>query len=399
MIKKLLITILIIALIGATIILGYNLYKKNQESVIASENAYNQSLYELVYYMDNVKNYLAKARISTSSVQGAETLTNLWREANLAQTYLSMLPMETQELENTQKFLNQVSDYSFSLSRKNIKGEDLTEEDLNNIENLHKYSIEISEVVNQIAFDLNAGNMKWSDIIETEKVDFAQQVSTDFNAASTLEEDLHEYSGLIYDGAYSEHMLTSDKKALTGDKISEEDAIMSLLGKFGLKDSEAELIMENRLYYIPYNKLEKDYKTLADMIPDTTYYNYGFDIHSYYDSQVHNEDTEIRSFQKHDTPEKFMRYLCAKANVIGVSATAMVPTFDNYNISYLADIIGEKFTLVSEDNLQAIKQKEESLAAEYKEKGIEIITSIMRSSDLYSQKPDKTKAVYEMLKK
>ena len=224
MIKKLLITILIIALIGATIILGYNLYKKNQESVIASENAYNQSLYELVYYMDNVKNYLAKARISTSSVQGAETLTNLWREANLAQTYLSMLPMETQELENTQKFLNQVSDYSFSLSRKNIKGEDLTEEDLNNIENLHKYSIEISEVVNQIAFDLNAGNMKWSDIIETEKVDFAQQVSTDFNAASTLEEDLHEYSGLIYDGAYSEHMLTSDKKALTGDKISEEDA-------------------------------------------------------------------------------------------------------------------------------------------------------------------------------
>lgn len=180
-------------------------------------------------------------------------------------------------------------------------------------------------------------------------------------------------------------------------KISEEDAIMSLLGKFGLKDSEAELIMENRLYYIPYNKLEKEYKTLADMIPDTTYYNYGFDIHSYYDSQVHNEDTEIRSFQKHDTPEKFMRYLCAKANVIGVSATAMVPTFDNYNISYLADIIREKFTLVSEDNLQVIKQKEESLAAEYKEKGIEIITSIMRSADLYSQKPDKTKAVYEML--
>ena len=180
-------------------------------------------------------------------------------------------------------------------------------------------------------------------------------------------------------------------------KISEEAALMSILGKFGLKDSEVELIMENNLYYIPYNKLEKEYKTLADMIPDTTYYNYGFDIHSYDDSQSHNEDTEIRSFQKHDTPEKFMRYLCTKSNVIGVSATALIPTFDNYNISYLADVIGENFSLVSGTNLQSIKHKEEVMAEEYKEKGIQIITSIMRSSDFYSQRPDKTKVVYEML--
>ena len=36
--------------------------------------------------------------------KGTETLTNLWREANLAQSYLSMLPIESQELENTEKF-------------------------------------------------------------------------------------------------------------------------------------------------------------------------------------------------------------------------------------------------------------------------------------------------------
>ena len=88
--------------------------------------------------MDNVRNYLAKATISTSATNGAETLTNLWREANLAQTYLSMLPMQAQELESTEKFLNQVSDYSFSLSRKNIKGEKLSDEDIKNLENLHK---------------------------------------------------------------------------------------------------------------------------------------------------------------------------------------------------------------------------------------------------------------------
>ena len=222
--KKIIVWIILIILIGIIIALGYNLNKKNRESILANENLYNQSLYELIYYMDNVQNYLAKSTISNSATHGAETLTNLWREANLAQTYLSMIPMQAQELENTEKFLNQVSDYSYSLSRKNIQGEKLSDEDLKKLEELHKYSMQINNVVNQISFDLNAGNMKWSDLTGEKNVSFAQQVSTDFNFADTLEENLHEYSGLIYDGAYSEHIVSAEKKGLKGDKISEEDA-------------------------------------------------------------------------------------------------------------------------------------------------------------------------------
>ena len=222
--KKIIVWIVLIILIGIIIALGYNLNKKNKESILANENLYNQSLYELIYYMDNVQNYLAKSTISNSATHGAETLTNLWREANLAQTYLSMLPMQAQELENTEKFLNQVSDYSYSLSRKNIQGEKLSDDDLKNLEELHKYSMQINNVVNQISFDLNAGNMKWSDLTGEKNVNFAQQVSTDFNFADTLEENLHQYSGLIYDGAYSEHIVSVEKRGLKGDKISEEDA-------------------------------------------------------------------------------------------------------------------------------------------------------------------------------
>lgn len=46
--------------------------------------------------MDNVQNvetYLAKAIISTSPEHGAETLTNVWREAGIAQSCLSQLPL------------------------------------------------------------------------------------------------------------------------------------------------------------------------------------------------------------------------------------------------------------------------------------------------------------------
>ena len=238
-IKNVIIVSFILLLIAIIAYLGYHLYKKNNESIIASENLYNQSLYELVDYMENVKNYLAKANISSTARYSEESLIQLWREANLAQTYLSMLPLESQELENTEKFLNQVSDYSYSLSRKNMNGEDLNEDDLKNLKDLYDYSAELNNVLNQICSDLNSGNIKWSDLTGNKNVDFAQQVSSEFDLASTLEENFHQYSGLIYDGAYSEHITSAEKKGLSGEKISEEDAtniVKEFIGEENIKE-------------------------------------------------------------------------------------------------------------------------------------------------------------------
>ena len=191
----------------------------------ASENSYNSAFYELVSYVQNVETYLAKSQISSTPENGAETLTNVWREANLAQAYLAQLPIESQELENTQKFLNQVSDYSYSLSRKNIYKEGLSKEDLNNLKELHTYSLELENTLNQLSDDINAGRIKWNELENKGKKSFAQQVSTEsVDGFSNLEEKFHEYSGLIYDGAFSEHIITAEKKGLTGKDINEEQA-------------------------------------------------------------------------------------------------------------------------------------------------------------------------------
>ena len=147
----------IVVLLVIIAILGVILYRKQREYRQASENNYNMAFYELVDYVQNVETYLAKSIISTTPEHGAETLTNVWREANLAQSYLSRLPIESQELENTEKFLNQVSDYSYSLSRKNIYNEALSDEDLKNLKDLHTYSVELSNTLNQLSEYLNSG--------------------------------------------------------------------------------------------------------------------------------------------------------------------------------------------------------------------------------------------------
>ena len=107
--------------------------------------------------------------ISSTPEHGAETLTKLWREANLAQGYLSMLPIESQELDNTEKFLNQVSDYSYSLSRKNIYNENLSDDEFDNLEDLHAYSVELENTLNQLSEDLNSGRFAWGELTKKEQ--------------------------------------------------------------------------------------------------------------------------------------------------------------------------------------------------------------------------------------
>lgn len=204
---------LVVTLIVIIVALGLYIYKKQTEYRQASENQYNMAFYELVDYVQNVETYLAKSLISSTPQHGAETLTNVWREANLAQVYLSRLPIESVELENTSKFLNQVSDYSYSLSRKNIYNEKLTQEDLDNLKQLHDYSVQLENTLNQLSNDLNGGRISWGELTKKGTVAFAQQVSNiSKDSFSNLEENFHEYSGLIYDGAFSEHMTSQNKR-------------------------------------------------------------------------------------------------------------------------------------------------------------------------------------------
>ena len=247
-IKKYFIIGLVIILIAIIVYLAYSLNKNKKKYKLASENLYNSNFYELVDYVKNVESYLAKSTISSNSEYEARTLTYLWREANLAQVYLASLPIESQELENTEKFLNQVSDYSYSLSRKNIEGQNLSDEEIKNLEELHNYSVELSNTLNQLSTDLDNGSISWKDLTRSDTKEFAQEVSSRLDVFSSMEENFHEYEGLIYDGAFSEHITNSELKALTGEDISEEQALeiaKEFVGKNDIKDVNNLGISEN----------------------------------------------------------------------------------------------------------------------------------------------------------
>ena len=238
-----------IVLVIAIIVMGVMLYNQRNKYAITTENTYNLALYELVDYINDVENYLAKSMISSSAEQGSETLMHVWREANLAQVYLSQLPISTNELSSTAKFLNQVSDYSHSLAIKTIDGEDLTQEELDNLTKLHQYSTELKNTLNQLSEDLNSGRISWGELTKKGSPVFAQEVSNiSKDSFSNLEENFHEYAGLIYDGAFSEHMTNLERKGLTGEEIDEETAkqkALEFIGAENVKEINSNGITQN----------------------------------------------------------------------------------------------------------------------------------------------------------
>lgn len=241
--------IAIIILLFVIAILSLYSYNKQKEYKQASENSYNMAFFELVDYVEDVEVYLAKSLVSNSPEHGAETLTYVWREADLAQSYLARLPISSSELENTAKFLNQVSDYSYSLSRKNINNEPLTQADLDNLTQLHDYSVELKNTLNQLSADLNEGRISWNELTKKGSPVFAQEVSNiSKDSFSNLEENFHEYAGLIYDGAFSEHLTNPERKGLTGEDIDEETAkqrAIEFIGSDEIKEINSNGLTEN----------------------------------------------------------------------------------------------------------------------------------------------------------
>lgn len=243
-------TVILILLISAVaIVLGVNLYKNNKDYELAMENSYNYAFYEFINYVDSMETYLSKSTISVSPEHGAETLTYVWREANLAETYLSQIPITTEGLSNASKFLNQVSDYSYALSRKNMENESLTQEDLDNLTKLHEYSVQLKNAVIELSEELNNGSISWSELTGDKGTELAQQVSNiSQDSFDSIEGTFDDYTGLIYDGAFSEHRTSIERKGLTGEDISEEQArevAQNFIGKDNIKEITSNGLSEN----------------------------------------------------------------------------------------------------------------------------------------------------------
>lgn len=204
----------------------YRLMINNNELKQTLSNNYSQSFYELIEYANNVETLLAKAQISSTPEYSAKTFTEIWREANLAENSLAKIPITHVTLTSANKFLNQVSDYAYSLSHKTIENESLNEEDFNNIKMLYEKCKTLNMTLASLEEDMGSGSLSWEELTKKESnTELAQEVvNISQDNFGNIEKNLQDYEGLIYDGPFSEHMTSPTPKGLGEGTYDEKQA-------------------------------------------------------------------------------------------------------------------------------------------------------------------------------
>jgi germination protein YpeB len=163
-----------------------------------------------------------------------------WRQANLAQTNLSQLPVPDEIVETTTKFLNQVGDMAYALNNQNMEGKNLTDEQYKTVEQLHGYASSLSDSLNDLQASLSQGRLVWKEL-ERKAPSFFQRTSSELpqQQFENIDKTFQEYPTLIYDGPFSEHLVSIEPRGITGDNISVEDARTKVVRFFGEENIKA----------------------------------------------------------------------------------------------------------------------------------------------------------------
>lgn len=120
---------------------------------------YSRAMGDLCDAVENVSDTLEKELYAGSGKMHQSLAVKLYREASSAKAALSQLPIEELQLENTYKFLSQVGNYSMAVSERLMNGEEITDEEYENISSLYDFSKELSEDMWELESSVNSGEI------------------------------------------------------------------------------------------------------------------------------------------------------------------------------------------------------------------------------------------------
>lgn len=243
--------IIYFCIFGAVVLFAMVLLNKFKIQKQATEDNNNRDLYELVGYAKNIEVYIEKARVVTTPKVTISTFCNIVKQASLAKETLSSLPIDQNNMNQISKYFTQVIDYSTVLIEKVSTNNKLTDEDYSNLDKINEYALYVSNVFTDIYAKLNEGNINWNELgkIANEKLE-SDKMSSTLKGFTDLKNTFTEYEGLIYDGAYSNHLETSSPKLiqyLPECTVEEAKAKVKecILNKYNSKEKAGEDIIQS----------------------------------------------------------------------------------------------------------------------------------------------------------
>lgn len=193
------------------------------------ENGYQRAFSELVSSMSGIDYALQKSCISTSPSMLVALGSEVFRQSASAMSALSQLPLADLRLEKTSKFISQVGDWAYSLSKNAAGAKKLTAEQRDVLRSLARTADALSVDLNDLSVEINENGLEFGEIEKAEQNlnedEDVQYTSGVLQNIAYLEQEFPEYPTLVYDGPFSEHIDQAEIAYLKGrQQVSEEEA-------------------------------------------------------------------------------------------------------------------------------------------------------------------------------
>lgn len=190
------------------------------------QGEYSKSMYDLINSVQNIQVNLGKAEIIGSKEQSIVVFEEIFRYSTLANDKLHSLPIPQETIGTTSKFLSQVGDFCYILSKASSENRQLTDEEYTTIDRLRFQASELQGNLNGVLSEINNGKVKWGEIRKKASGVFAKadgnEVAEQYRG---IEKQVSQYPSLIYDGPFSDNILNIKPKIESQKAISESEAI------------------------------------------------------------------------------------------------------------------------------------------------------------------------------
>ncbi len=215
------------------------------------EYSYLRSLQELSSNMAVITSDLDKGTYAGTPKQLSTLSTKLWREAGNAKTALTSIPVGEAQLDSTYRFLSQVGDYAMAIARKASSGQEVSQEEKDNLVSLVDYSRNLEQQISQLEQDVSTGKIKVQDILNHywgaggQGAKGEQEPGPDQNSFKEMEASFEGFPQLIYDGPFSTHLTDTKPKLLEKlNSVSREQARSKAATAAGVKPSEISFVQD-----------------------------------------------------------------------------------------------------------------------------------------------------------
>lgn len=212
--------VIALCIVSACLIITGVLWITNMAKVnnmgLTIENVYERNFYDLVDNVNNAEVKLSKVLASSYDSYSRKLLGEISKNTNSASYNLSNLPISLNGIDETKKFINQVSGYTGTLCDKLDKGQSLTSAELDTLENIYESVVILKNSLSEFndKYMLQGFNIfENGNLLDGDYNNFTLKIQG-------IKGSDVEYPTMIYDGPFADSLYNKQPKGLQGSLVA-----------------------------------------------------------------------------------------------------------------------------------------------------------------------------------